>query len=96
MKSLYNSPHRHGSMNSDNEFSVRYSTEELVQLARELHEDTIADVHLSLLTYWICASKDNYEEAKIHIRELSVDQVIIHSADRKRELGTLRYVLCHT
>jgi hypothetical protein len=30
---------------------------------------------LSLLTYWICESKDNYEEAKVHIRELNIDQV---------------------
>jgi hypothetical protein len=77
MESQPNSSREHGSIESLSDFCVRFNMEELAQLARELHEDTIADVHLSLLTYWICASNDNYEEAKIHIRELSVDQVII-------------------
>jgi hypothetical protein len=63
------------SANSWSEFRVRFSSEELAQLASELREETIADVHLSLLTYWICESKDNYEEAKVHIRELNIDQV---------------------
>jgi hypothetical protein len=75
MESQSDNSRERDSANSWSEFRVRFSSEELAQLASELREETIADVHLSLLTYWICESKDNYEEAKVHIRELNIDQV---------------------
>ena len=44
-------------------------------MAREILDETIADVHLSLLGYWICKQSANYELAKDYIRELGLDQV---------------------
>lgn len=75
MESASDNEHERGSTESLRNFRIRFSSEEVAQLARELDEQTIADVHLSLLIYWICEDKEHYEEAKIHIRELCVDQV---------------------
>jgi hypothetical protein len=59
----------------DESFHVRYSDSEVARLATEIHEQTIADVHLSLFTYWISEHKSHYEQARVHIRELGLDQV---------------------
>ncbi|KAF2820666.1 hypothetical protein CC86DRAFT_116420 [Ophiobolus disseminans] len=50
-------------------------TDDMVQiLSTEIYNETIHEVNLSLLTYWICESLQNYEIAKTHIRELGTDQ----------------------
>jgi hypothetical protein len=54
---------------------VNWTPEELARLAKEIYEDTIPTVHLSLLGYWIIKSAEHYEAAKGYIRELSLDQV---------------------
>lgn len=61
--------------NRGSSFHVTYKPEEIRQLVKEIQEETIADVHLSLFTYWICEKSENYEEARKHIRELGLDQV---------------------
>ncbi|KAF2475986.1 uncharacterized protein BDR25DRAFT_379620 [Lindgomyces ingoldianus] len=55
-------------------FHVNYSSQEVAQLAQEIHEEKISEVHLSLFTFWICEKGHHYEEAKQHIRELALDQ----------------------
>ncbi|ORY16561.1 hypothetical protein BCR34DRAFT_556837 [Clohesyomyces aquaticus] len=55
-------------------FHVIYSPQDVAQLAQELKDGKISDVHLSLFTYWICEKQHNYEQARQHIRELGLDQ----------------------
>ncbi|KAF2180413.1 hypothetical protein K469DRAFT_753397 [Zopfia rhizophila CBS 207.26] len=55
-------------------FKVKYPPEEVAKLASEVLDNTIAEVHLSLFTYWICQSDENYDQAKAHIRELGLCQ----------------------
>lgn len=55
-------------------FHVSYKSEEIVTLAEEIRNGTIAEVHLSLFTYWICEEEENYAAAKRYIRELGLDQ----------------------
>lgn len=56
---------------------VSWTLEDVKQIAREIYDETVADVHLSLLAYWIQEKSENYNLAKEHIRELSLDQVRI-------------------
>ena len=58
-------------------FHVKWTHADVIRLAREIYEETVPEVHLSLFVYWICESTDNYELAKVHIRELGLDQVRI-------------------
>ncbi len=54
---------------------VNWTEPDIIRLAKELYEETIAEVHLSLLGYWIRDSDEHYEMAKQYIRELALDQV---------------------
>lgn len=54
---------------------VSYSAEDVQRMAKEISEETIAPVHLSLLGYWIREKTEHYDIAKRFIRELSLDQV---------------------
>lgn len=59
----------------DKSLHVSFSLEEVAILAKEIYDDTVAEVTFSLFTYWVCGSRENYEQAKLHIRELGLDQV---------------------
>jgi hypothetical protein len=54
---------------------VTWTANDIERMAKEVSDETIADVHLSLLGYWICENTAHYEMAKHFIRELSLDQV---------------------
>ncbi|KAF1914308.1 hypothetical protein BDU57DRAFT_549510 [Ampelomyces quisqualis] len=53
---------------------VTWAANDIERMAKEISDETIADVHLSLLGYWICERTAHYEMAKRFIRELSLDQ----------------------
>lgn len=59
----------------DESLHVNYTVEDVERLAQEVHEETIADVHLSLFAFWIRDKEENYEMATKYIRELKLDQV---------------------
>ncbi|KAF1835323.1 hypothetical protein BDW02DRAFT_578916 [Decorospora gaudefroyi] len=52
---------------------VNLAPEDLVRVAAEIYNETIADVSLSLFIYWIRESVENYEIAKRYVRELGLD-----------------------
>ncbi|KAL6153141.1 hypothetical protein ACJQWK_03347 [Exserohilum turcicum] len=52
---------------------VNLTREDVQRLTEEIYNETIADVNLSLFSYWINESDENYQEAKQHIRELRLD-----------------------
>jgi hypothetical protein len=56
---------------------VNWTVQDIIRMSQEITEGTIADVHLSLLGYWIRESPEHYETAKEHIRELFLDQVCV-------------------
>jgi hypothetical protein len=58
---------------------VNWTLEDVEHMVREIFDETIADVHLSLFGYWIREQPGNYETAKSYIRELSLDQVSLQS-----------------
>jgi len=58
-----------------NSFHVAWTATDIPRLATELYEQTIPDVHLSLLGYWILERDEHYNYAKRYIRELGLDQV---------------------
>lgn len=64
----------------DLSFHVTFPPQEVARVAKEVLDGTIADVHLSLLIFWIMESREHYEEAKQHIRELGLDQVCSSSS----------------
>jgi len=64
----------------DYSFHVTYKPDEIPMLAKEIVDGTIAEVHLSLFTYWIQQKEENYKEAKKYIRELGLDQVSLCKA----------------
>ncbi|PSN71775.1 hypothetical protein BS50DRAFT_617184 [Corynespora cassiicola Philippines] len=51
-----------------------YTPEKIQTIAQEIRDGTIADVILDLFTIWICEKQENYEKARVHIRELGLDQ----------------------
>ncbi|KAI1606176.1 hypothetical protein PtrCC142_001674 [Pyrenophora tritici-repentis] len=53
---------------------VTLSSNDLERLTKELYEQTIADVHLSLFAFWINTSPENYHVARKHVRELGCDK----------------------
>jgi hypothetical protein len=62
---------------------VNWTQEDVERMAKEIYDESIAAVHLSLLGYWICEMPQHYEMARTHIRELSLDQVswdVVHPA----------------
>lgn len=59
---------------------VNFSHEEVRRIAQEIYDKTVAEVNLSLFSYWINESSKNYEEASLHIRELRLDHVSIKSS----------------
>ncbi|KAL5117289.1 hypothetical protein ACEQ8H_004848 [Pleosporales sp. CAS-2024a] len=68
---------------------VSWTEEDVERMAREIHDESIAAVHLSLLGWWICENAQHYNIAKKYIRELSLDQgynVDRISNNRLREL----------
>ncbi|KAF2798980.1 hypothetical protein K505DRAFT_357062 [Melanomma pulvis-pyrius CBS 109.77] len=71
------------------DFHVNFKPHEVVQLAKEIYDEVIADVHLSLFIYWICESKDHYEQAKKHIRELALDQGYVVDRVKNQSLRRL-------
>ena len=54
---------------------VKWTQADVTRLAREIYDETIAEVHLSLFGYWLREKDEHYEMAKQHIRELGLDQV---------------------
>lgn len=56
---------------------VNFSHDEVRRIAQEIYDETVAEVNLSLFSYWINESSKNYEEASLHIRELRLDHVSI-------------------
>lgn len=56
-------------------FNVTWTEQDVRRMAREIAHQTIAGVHLSLFSYWIRAKPQNYELARVYIRELGLDQV---------------------
>lgn len=61
----------------DPSFHVAFSPEEVAQVAREIADETVAEVTLSLFIFWVREKREHYEEAKLHIRQLSLDKVSI-------------------
>ena len=57
---------------------VNWTEADVTRLAREIYNQTVADVHLSLFGFWIREDEQHYEIAKQHIRELGLDQVRLH------------------
>ncbi|KAF2033193.1 hypothetical protein EK21DRAFT_86616 [Setomelanomma holmii] len=55
-------------------FHVKFTEKDVKRLAGEIYNGTIADVNMSLLTFYILEEHTNYELAKHYIRELGVDQ----------------------
>ncbi|KAF2662530.1 hypothetical protein K491DRAFT_709884 [Lophiostoma macrostomum CBS 122681] len=66
----------------DLSFHVTYSSVEVERIAREVYDETIAEVHLSLFIFWISESPKHYEQAKEYIR-------IPDSPDREREAAKI-------
>lgn len=54
---------------------VNWTREDVIRMAKEIYDETIPEVHLSLLGYWIREQNEHYDIAKTYIRELSLDQV---------------------
>ena len=84
-----------GSHNRGFSFHVNYSTEEITNIAREIKEETVADVHMSLFTYWVCEKSAHFKEAKKHIRELGLDQVSTPVAGHSPHRGHGRLTSVH-
>jgi hypothetical protein len=59
----------------DPSLRVTFSAEEVARLAQEIYDETVAEPLLTLFTLWICEDKEHYDQAKLHIRELALDQV---------------------
>jgi hypothetical protein len=59
----------------DESFQVAFSPKEVAQVAKEIADETVAPVTLSLFIFWVREKPENYEEAKSHIRQLSLDKV---------------------
>lgn len=59
----------------DKSFHVNLTPAQVEVIASEVYDETIHDTTLSLLTWWICDKPENYEIAKLHIRELGTDRV---------------------
>ncbi|KAF2277034.1 uncharacterized protein EI97DRAFT_466585 [Westerdykella ornata] len=58
----------------DPSLTVRFSRSDILTVAQEIYDGTVADVTLSLFTIWIKDAKEHYEQATEHIRELGLDQ----------------------
>ncbi|KAH7394535.1 hypothetical protein BKA66DRAFT_567470 [Pyrenochaeta sp. MPI-SDFR-AT-0127] len=58
----------------DHSLHVKLTREDIMQMATEIYDGTIADVHLSLFGYWIRESDEHYDLARQYIRELGLDQ----------------------
>lgn len=56
---------------------VNFSHDDVRCIAQEIYDETVAEVNLSLFSYWINESSKNYQEASLHIRELRLDHVSI-------------------
>ncbi|KAJ6192973.1 hypothetical protein J3E72DRAFT_407600 [Bipolaris maydis] len=52
---------------------VNFSHDEVRRIAQEIYDETVAEVNLSLFSYWINENSKNYQEASLHIRELRLD-----------------------
>jgi hypothetical protein len=59
----------------DKSFHVTYDEAAVERMAREVKQETIAEVELSLFGHWINESEEKYEMAKKYIRELGLDAV---------------------
>jgi hypothetical protein len=59
----------------DPSFHVTFSPEEVAQVAREISDETVAEVTLSLFIFWVREKREHYEQAKVHIRQLALDKV---------------------
>jgi hypothetical protein len=59
----------------DQSLEVHWTAKDVQHMAKEIYDGTIADVHLSLLGYWIRTCSGNYDVAREYIRELGLDQV---------------------
>ena len=70
---------------------VTFSREDVATLAKEVYDETVAEVTFSLFTYWVCVKRENYEQARQYIRELGLDQV---SASLFRALPRTSKWLC--
>lgn len=65
---------REGS-NTQVEFRLHYSVDEIKRLAQEIQDETVNDGLMALFTGWVCDDFENYELAKQYIRELGIDDV---------------------
>lgn len=65
----------------DPSFCVTFSPDEVLRLAKEVYDETVAEVTLSLFIFWVCEKEDHYEAAKLHVRELGLDQVSIRRSN---------------
>lgn len=54
---------------------VNLTEEDVKRIAGEIKDETIAEVNLSLFSYWIKSSDENYTAARKEIRELGLDHV---------------------
>lgn len=54
---------------------VNLTKDDVKRIADEIKDETIADVNLSLFSYWIKSSDENYATARREIRELGLDHV---------------------
>lgn len=54
---------------------IHWTIEDVQRMSKEIYDETIPEVHLSLFGMWINESVENYEIAKSFIRELGLDQV---------------------
>jgi hypothetical protein len=68
-------PRDSGKHQRNESLHVTWTSEDIERLTKEIYEETIAPVHLSLLGYWIVERTQHYDIAKSYIRELSLDQV---------------------
>jgi hypothetical protein len=78
-KDLCESQTAHVKHSRDQSLHVNWKLQDVERMVREIFDETIADVHLSLFGYWIREQPGNYDIAKAYIRELSLDQVSLQS-----------------
>lgn len=59
----------------DTSLKVCFPPEQVEKTTREIKDGKVAEEIFALFTLWVCEDAANYDQAKVYIRELSVDQV---------------------
>lgn len=69
------SPERAPHHQRDLSLTMNWTEKDFERMARELKDEVISDLDLSLFAFWIKAKHENYLFATILVRELALDQV---------------------